>query len=278
MLKIENNFVPADTFDCGQCFRWNRLNEDRDDTYIGVAGGRICKAAGDTIYCGDAENEFWSEYFAVGADYDAIKAELLKVDDRLEKCIEFGKGIRILKQDIWETIISFIISANNNIPRIKKIIETLCRLYGDEIEPPPELGLDPGAKFYSFPSAERLMELEPEDLGELRAGYRDKYIIDAARKVGGGEVDLAAVSKLDTPSAKKELMKIKGVGGKVADCILLFSMGRFEVFPKDVWIKRVLSEVYGVGEKDIDGFVRDTFGMSGGYAQQYLYYYYRENS
>ena len=103
------------------------------------------------------------------ADYDAIKAELLKVDDRLEKCIEFGKGIRILKQDIWETIISFIISANNNIPRIKKIIETLCRLYGDEIEPPPELGLDPDAKFYSFPPAERLMELEPEDLGELRS-------------------------------------------------------------------------------------------------------------
>ena len=132
-------------------------------------------------------------------------------------------------------------------------------------------------RYYSFPEPERLNSLSIEDLACLRAGYRDKYIMDAAEKVSSGEVNLKDIPEMPTELAKKELLKIKGVGGKVADCILLFSMGRYELFPKDVWIKRILNQVYGVEEKETDSFVTEKYGNYAGFAQQYMYYYYREN-
>ena len=207
-----------------------------------------------------------------------IKKYLESHDETLKKCIDFGGGIRILHQDIWETIISFIISANNNIPRIKKILETMCREFGDKIDFKynSKLGI-PEGEYYSFPEPERLNSLSIEDLACLRAGYRDKYIMDAAEKVSSGEVNLKDIPEMPTELAKKELLKIKGVGGKVADCILLFSMGRYELFPKDVWIKRILNQVYGVEEKETDSFVTEKYGNYAGFAQQYMYYYYREN-
>lgn len=270
MIYLNNDFSPAHTFDCGQCFRWNASPENPSE-YIGVASGRVCRAEGNTVYCADEDNAFWENYFSYDIDYGDIKKRLSKPGLKLKPCIEYGGGIRILRQDLWEMIISFIISANNNIPRIKRIIETLSKEFGERID------TDIEGEFYAFPTAEKLSSLNISDLGCLRAGYRDKYIMDAAQKVAGKEVDLSALPDMTTLDAKRELMKIKGVGGKVADCILLFSMSRYEVFPKDVWIKRVMNELCGVPENETDTFVSENFGSLAGYAQQYLYYWARDN-
>ncbi len=269
-MQISNThaFNAVHTFECGQCFRWNC---DDEGVYTGIADGRVCHIKNRELICRDGDEEFWGRYFDFDTDYAKIQSSLIGTDGELKKCIEFGCGIRILRQNVWETIVSFIISANNNIPRIKKIIEMLCQMYGDEIS-------DGDKIYYSFPAPERLAVLECEDLAPLRAGYRDKYILDAAKKVASGEVDLSRLDAMEDAELKKTLMKIKGVGGKVADCIMLFSLGRFSVFPTDVWIKRILNEVYGVGEADIMKFVSEKYGALAGFAQQYLYYYYRDNS
>ncbi|MGN1092690.1 MAG: DNA-3-methyladenine glycosylase family protein [Monoglobaceae bacterium] len=270
MIRLENNcrFNATNTFECGQCFRWNC---DDNGVYVGISAGKVCCVKERNIICNDEDNEYWSQYFSLSTDYDAICSRLNKIDDKISSCIEFGSGIRILKQDVWETIVSFIISANNNIPRIKKIIESMCKMFGDRIE------FD-GKVYYSFPSAERLAEIDISELAPLKAGYRDKYIMDAAQKVASGEVDIANLDKLPDDELKKNLMKIKGVGGKVADCIMLFAFERFSVFPVDVWIKRIITEVYGVEDKLIQQYVKEKYGDIAGFAQQYLYYYYRSNS
>ena len=262
----DNSFDPVHIFECGQCFRWTA---DEKGVYTGVAGGKVCRVENGKIICSDEDNEFFSRYFSLDTDYSRIKTRLAADDETLKTCTEYGNGIRILMQDVWETTVSFIISSNNNIPRIRSIIEKMCILFGEPIE--TKYGT-----YYSFPAPEKLSVLSCEDLAPLRAGYRDKFILDAAQKVSAGEVDLQALASMDTPAAKKELMRIKGVGGKVADCILLFSLGRFEVFPKDVWIKRILDNVYGIGERDIDEFAFEKFGKYAGFAQQYLYYYFRD--
>ena len=269
-MLIHENFAfdPIHTFECGQCFRWNCNTEG---VYIGISKDKVCRVNGREIICDDNDADFWYEYFSLGTDYAQIQKELLLADKNLEKCIDFGRGIRILKQDVWETIVSFIISANNNIPRIKKIIETMCEMFGKRLE------FD-GTVYYSFPTPDKIASLKREDLSPLKAGYRDAYIIDAAQKVAQGVVDLEALTDMSDKDVKTELMRIKGVGGKVADCIMLFSLGRFSVFPTDVWIKRILTEVYHISEKDIMGFVNERYGSLAGFAQQYLYYYYRSNS
>ncbi len=267
MIRLLENcaFNSTDVFECGQCFRWNC---DENGVYTGVSGGKVCRVKGREIICKDEDNEYFREYFSLDTDYNKICDTLIGIDEKLQPCIEFGGGIRILKQDVWETIVSFIISANNNIPRIKKIVEGLCRLFGEEIKDGDEV-------FYSFPTPESLAKATEEDLASLKAGYRDKYILDAARKVASGEVDLEELPKMPDEELKKTLMKIKGVGGKVADCIMLFSLERFSVFPVDVWIKRIITEIYGVEDKKIQTYVSEKYGELSGYAQQYLYYYYR---
>lgn len=270
MIRLYNidHFSLEETFFCGQCFRWEK---DENGIFYGVVGNAAVKMYyhdPKTIYVESSNPDlvYWSRYLNFSSDYNTIENQL-SADEKLKPCIEAGRGIRILRQELWETIVSFIISANNNIPRIKKIISKLCELYGEKIE------FD-GKLFYGFPTAETLATLELEDLKEIRAGFRDKYILDAARCVASGEVNLAEIEKMNDANAKKELMKIKGVGSKVADCVLLFALGRHKTFPQDVWIKRILNEVYGVEEKDINSFVAEKFGNYGGFAQQYLYYYY----
>lgn len=270
MIKLFNidHFDLDQTFLCGQCFRWEKAE---DGTFYGVVGNAAVKMYWHdekTVYVESTNPDlvYWSRYLNFSNDYNKIEEQLSR-DEKLLPCIEKGRGIRMLRQELWETVVSFIISANNNIPRIKKIIAGLCEMYGDRIE------FD-GRVFYGFPTAETLAALNVEDLQPCRAGFRDKYILDAARRVASGETDLSAIEKMNDADAKTELMKISGVGSKVADCVLLFSLGRYRTFPKDVWIKRILSEVYGVGEKEIDGFVAEKFGNFAGIAQQYLYYYY----
>lgn len=253
----------ADTFGCGQCFRW----EFDGEGWRGVAMGRA-------VRCVQRENGFiientsieeakslWYGYFDLGRDYGAV-TDSIGDDEYLSAAAKFGRGIRILRQEPLETIISFIISSNNNIKRIRGIIERFCVLYGKPVNAF-------GGTFYAFPDYEDLKRVTMEGLTPLRAGFRQKYIMDAAEKINSGELDPDGLCGLSTEEASAELMKIKGIGEKVSDCILLFGFGRYEVFPKDIWIKRVLSDVYG------GSFDENAFGENAGIVQQYLYHYAR---
>lgn len=276
-IIIENctEFDLVHTFECGQCFRWNKLS---DTEYAGVHDGIALHIGQDkdkiTLY-DTSEEQFeavWKKYFDLDRDYKEIQSAL-SGDSVLSRAIPEGRGIRILAQSPFETIISFIISANNNIPRIKLIIERLCESFGKKIE----LG---GKVYYSFPDADTLSSLSREDLAVIKAGFRDKYIIDAAQKIASGEVCIDKLFELDYNEAKNELKKIKGIGEKVANCILLFGFGKLNAFPVDVWIRRILEHYYFDGEEikcDIEQFAKERFGELGGFAQQYLFYYAREN-
>ena len=250
-------------FECGQCFRWDF---SENGSYTGVALGRAARLRQDrgsvfiTGTAGDFEN-IWFDYFDLGRDYEEIRRKI-SIDDFMKKAVSFGAGIRILRQDRWEALCSFIISQCNNIPRIKKIVAALCHEFGDKIE------FD-GNRYYSFPSAERLAALEADDLAPLRCGYRAEYIIGAARAVASGGLDLDALARGAVPQARQALTKLRGVGDKVADCALLFGLNMLDAFPRDVWIRRAISQYYG---PEFDPAV---FSPYGGIAQQYMFYYIR---
>ena len=261
-IKNAKNFDLPQTLDCGQAFRWSA---DENNVWHGMAGGKyieIYKCKNDIIIehsnREDFEN-FWAEYFDLERDYGAIIKSFAE-NETLKKAAEAASGIRILRQEPWEALCSFIISQNNNIPRIKGIIERLCQNFGEK-----------RGGMYTFPSAETLARLTPDDLAVIRSGFRAKYIIDAARKVTNNEIDLKSLKTLSYDDAKAELLKIKGVGPKVADCALLYGCGHIEAFPKDVWIKRALTEFFG-------GEIPKCAAENAGIAQQYIFYYIRENA
>ena len=255
------------TFDCGQCFRWAKMP---DGSWNGAAGGRAASVRLDEgrlaiSPCTESEFQtFWRGYLDLDRDYGAIRARLSEGDPVMAKAVAFGSGIRILRQDLWETIVSFIISQNNNIPRIRGCIERLCDLTGKPLDVPADW--QAGALYtHGIPSAERLAEMEPRDLAPVRLGYRAKYIIGTARRVASEGL----------PENEEELRRLPGVGPKVADCILLFGMQQYQCFPVDVWMRRVMHDAYGFDEKDVSGmrdFARRQFGSLGGFAQQYLFY------
>ena len=260
-----NDFNLKHTFDCGQCFRWN---ENEDGSFTGVIHGKTVniKENKDGSFETDLDDyEILNDYFDLERDYTSLKNSFSD-DEILKKATEYGYGIRILHQEPWETLVSFIISANNNIPRIKKIINSLCLNYGEIISD----------GFYSFPDAETLAKLDVSDLDIIKSGFRAKYILDAAKKVHSGEVELQKVYDMSSSEGREYLKKVKGVGDKVADCTLLFAYRKYDVFPKDVWIKRILNELYNLDEKEFDSGVKRLFGDLGGFAQQYLFYYERE--
>lgn len=252
-------FSLADTLDCGQAFRWQ---QNADGSWQAVIRGRLLRLAetddGFYIYnCSEQDFiENWAAYFDLERDYGAI-CRTISADPVLEKAAAACGGIRLLRQEPWETLCSFILSQNNNIPRIKGIIDRLCQTFGEKI-----------AGGYTFPAAERLAGRTPEELAPLRSGFRAKYILDAAEKVAGGAVDLPALYAADTDTARAELMKINGVGPKVADCVLLFAYGKIDAFPQDVWIKRTLRELFG-------GTLPDVARPYAGIVQQYLFHYAR---
>ena len=269
------DFDPKQIFECGQCFRWNQTAEN---TYVGVAKGKALKVS-MTDGCAKLENttqrEFdllWKDYFDLQTDYGRIK-EILSDGGVMKRAADYGSGIRILRQDPWETLVSFIISSNNNIPRIKKIIEIFCRMFGK-----PFHAL--GETFYTFPDASRLEHAEAGDLAPLNAGYRDRYILDAVDKINSGEINLTELARMEYRQAKDELMKMKGVGPKVADCVALFGLGKSEAFPVDVWVRRVLHMLYHkeYSPAQAAAFAESKFGKYAGVAQQYLFYYMRENA
>ena len=218
------------------------------------------------------------EYFDLKRDYKKIKVELSKIDENMKTSIEYGKGIRILNQDLWETIISFIISANNNIPRIKGIIEKLSKKYGKELE-------FEGKKYYTFPTPKELENVTVEDYRSLGLGFRDIRLYETTKMILEKKVDLQELRKNpNTFEVREKLLTLSGVGPKVADCILLFSdLKRFEVFPIDVWVRRVMNDLYiknpdetKVSKKQIEKIANEKFGNLAGLAQQYLFYWRRE--
>ncbi|MBQ8896977.1 MAG: DNA-3-methyladenine glycosylase 2 family protein [Clostridia bacterium] len=260
VLTGDSAFSPEQTFLCGQCFRFDPDGEG----FSGIAGGKFIRAEEKegvtTLFCPAEDFEsFWKGYFDLDRDYSAVRP-LIAGDPFLCEAEKFGRGIRLLRQEPWEALCSFIISQCNNIPRIKGIVSRLCQMYGAEVE---------GG--YAFPGAETLSGLEVSDLAPLRAGYRADYIINAARAVASGELDLQAVAGLPTDAARRELMALRGIGKKVADCVLLFGLGKTDAFPVDVWIKKVLNTVYP-GGLDVS-----VYGDMAGLVQQYVFFYAREN-
>ncbi len=258
-----DNIYPFDlglTLDCGQAFRWEATE---DGCFEGVAKGRYLKIRqeGNSLIFYNTSKEvyenIWYDYFDLGRDYADIIRRANK-DSRIAPMTAMGGGIRILKQDPWEALCSFIISQNNNIPRIKGIISRLCEGFGEKI--------DGG---YTFPSAERLSSLTVEDLAPLRSGFRAKYILDAARKCSTC-LNLNEIKSLDIDSARQSLMQITGVGPKVADCTLLFGLGFYEAFPMDVWMKRAMEIIFK------DGFPTELNDCAG-IIQQYIFNYARTN-
>ena len=278
--KNSNSFELEHVFDCGQCFRWNK---NEDGTYTGVFGNNVINVSrnqNDVIFTGICEGniqEICEDYFDLKRDYEKIKKELSLIDENVKKSVKFGKGIRILNQDLWEMIISFIISANNNIPRIKGIIERICKKYGNEIK-------WRGETYYTFPTPEQLSKASVQNLRNLGLGFRDVRVYETTRKIESGEFSLENLSKeKDASEIRNKLLTLDGVGPKVADCIMLFStLKRLEVFPIDVWVRRVMNELYiknedetKVSKKEIEKLAREKYGDLAGIAQQYLFYWKR---
>ncbi|MGN0451665.1 MAG: DNA-3-methyladenine glycosylase family protein [Acutalibacteraceae bacterium] len=249
------------TLDCGQAFRWE---ETENGNWRGVAFNKYLEleklADGTVVLYNTTKEDFegvWRHYFDLERDYDEI-INSISADETLKRASEYAHGIRVLNQEPWETLCSFIISQNNNIKRIKGIISRLCENFGEN-----------KGGFYTFPTAEKIAELTLDDLSVLRSGFRAKYILDAANKVASGEVELEKLKNAPTDEARAELMKITGVGPKVADCVLLFSLEHADAFPKDVWIKRAMQVLF-------EGELPECAKPYAGIAQQYIFLYARE--
>lgn len=279
-IKNVKSFNLEHIFECGQCFRWN---ENEDGSYTGIVGKNVIKISmiNNNIiaksYGEDDLQKLFNFYFDMETNYEEIKEKLRKIDNYMVTSIQHGEGIRILNQDLWETIISFIISANNNIPRIKGIIEKMSKKYGDEIVWNNE-------KYYTFPTVNQLSKASVEDLRKLGLGFRDVRIFETTRMIRENQINLEKLhEEKNTNIVRDDLLQLSGVGPKVADCILLFStLKRFDVFPIDVWVRRVMNELYiknedetKVSKKQILEIAEEKFGNLCGMAQQYLFYWKR---
>ena len=280
ILENYKSFNAKQIFECGQCFRWNLEN---DGSYTGVFGENVVNVMQKDkkiIFRGICKESIIKtviNYFDLDTNYDEIKEKLSNVDDNLKNSIRYGEGIRILNQDLWETIISFIISANNNIPRIKGIIERISKKYGKMIE-------FNNKEHYTFPTPQELSRATVQDLRNLGLGFRDKRVYETTRMILNEEVNLDELEKLDnSEEIRKKLLTLSGVGPKVADCIMLFSLKKFDVFPIDVWVRRVMNDLYiknedetKVSKTKINQLAKEKYGNLAGIAQQYLFYWKRE--
>lgn len=280
IIKNCKSFKAKDIFECGQCFRWN---EEPDGSYTGIFGHNVLNVKEEkdiviTGICNGDIEDICKNYFDLDRNYEEIKETLSLIDDNMKESIKYGEGIRILNQDLWEMIISFIISANNNIPRIKGIIERMSAKYGQEIK-------FRGTSYYTFPTIDELSQASVKDLKDLGLGFRDRYVYETTKKIKEGKINLENLKQEPTNEVRKQLLTLTGVGPKVADCIMLFStLKRFDVFPVDVWVRRVMNDLYihnedetKVNKKQIQEIARDKFGALEGIAQQYLFYWKRES-
>lgn len=263
VVKVIENFNISQICDSGQCFRMAKKADNRyriiaSDRYLEVEqNGNECK-----FHCTEAEfEEFWKVYFDLDVEYAAYIEKVNPNDRYLNEAVRFGSGMRILKQDLWEMIVSFLISQQNNIVRIRRCIQNICERYGEECAGPA------GEIYYTFPKPEALAELEENALMECNLGYRSKYVVRAARSVVNGEFSLAEVRRMPYKKAKEELLKLFGVGEKVADCICLFALHHLQAFPIDTHIHQALQEHYK------RGFPKRRYKGFEGVIQQYIFYY-----
>ena len=280
IIENQESFNLKHIFECGQCFRWNK---EKNGSYTGVIKSGVINVetnGNSIIFTGNCNGNFENiinEYFDLNANYMEYKEKLSKVDNYLKESIKFGEGIRILKQDLWECIISFIISANNNIPRIKKIIERISYCYGKKVE-------FNNKEYFLFPTPMELSKASVEELRNMGVGFRDIRLFNTTKKIINNEVNLEYIQNLDnSQKIRDELLKLDGVGPKVADCIMLFSLKRLDVFPIDVWVRRVMNELYiqneneeDVNKNELKKIAEEKFSCLSGIAQQYLFYWKRE--
>jgi len=280
ILENCKSFEPEHIFECGQCFRWNK---QEDGSYTGIFKQNVVnvkKADNKIIFRGICKENIKDEcikYFDLNTNYDNIKSKLSNVDNYLKTSIEYGEGIRILNQDLWETLISFIISANNNIPRIKGIIERISKSYGEKI-------VWDKAEYYTFPTPQELSKASVEDLRNIGLGFRDVRVYETTKIINENPNKLKELEdEKDVNKLREKLLKFPGVGPKVADCVMLFStLKKLEVFPIDVWVRRVMNELYiknedetKINKKEIEELAKTKYGNLAGIAQQYLFYWRR---
>ena len=271
-----DHFHIGQILECGQCFRFDKLD---DMHYVLVAFDKVLHvrqsaAAVEFSYGGAMleKSEFeatWLPYFDLRRDYGAIKAKITTDDPVMQAAVDFAPGIRILQQDPWEMLISFIISANNRIPQIKQVVQNICACYGAQID----------EQNFAFPTAVQLSRATAKDLRALKTGFRDKYIVDATQKVLAGAIDINRDTQMPTDDLRKLLLTVNGVGEKVAHCILLFGCGRMDAFPVDTWVRKVMRQYYfgneAVNATQIHRLAQSRFGELSGFAQQYLFHYIR---
>ena len=267
VLVSIKNFVPSQILDCGQCFRWNAIHSVGDESvsYSGIAYGRrleLTLKGNELILKNVTLEDFesvWRDYFDFSRDYSKLRQHYA-IDDTLNKAMAFSPGLRLMRQQPWEALVTFILSQNSNIPRIKGMTARLCEHFG---KPLPCGG-------FTFPTSEVLASLSTDNLAPVRSGYRDSYIIDAAKRVAGGWLNFEELQNMPSDIVRKALMEVRGVGPKVAECVLLYGFGRVECYPLDVWMKRVMASYYP------NGFVKELKDTAG-IAQQFLFHYIRTN-
>jgi N-glycosylase/DNA lyase len=272
ILTDYNSFNITETLECGQCFRYEKIGENKYHIIAFSKSLHIHQTKEKTVFSKTSIKEFkeiWIPYFDLNNNYQNIKETLSSNDTIMRDAVQFAPGIRILRQDPWECLISFIISQNNNIPRIRKLIDVLSRTYGNPIS----------ENSYAFPTPEQLSKASIEDLFNCKTGFRAKYIHAATAMIHSGLLNLNALHQMDITEAREQLMSIKGVGRKIADCVLLFAYSKAEVFPTDVWVKRVVQH-FSFNKQDtpiaqIHKLAETQFGSFAGFAQQYLFVYAR---
>ena len=273
MLVTVDNFHLGHTLECGQAFRWRRL---ADGNYEGVIGQTVVRAAqiGDRLMLSGASAETLAHYFQLHEDIAAIVRTFPK-DPHMQRAVAFGRGMRLLRQDPWECLASFICSAAKQFVQICQVVDNLCRTLGEPFE-------TDGRTCFAFPSIATVARATHKQLWSCKMGFRAKNLLAAAQMIDSDKVRLETIATMDYPRAVEELTKLPGVGPKVADCALLFGWGRQEAFPIDVWIERALRQLYFAGKRRVTRrrlveFHRSYFGPHAGYAQQYLFHYVRNN-
>lgn len=271
MIKIQDSayFNPKSIFECGQMFRYMPTCNGAY-RIVSAAHMAIVEPKGNGYEIQSTNDNYFTHYFDLQRDYTDI-CEKLAFNEQMVKALEFGRGIRILAQNKFETLISFIISSNNHIPRIKGIIERLSTALGERKH---FYGFD----YFAFPTAEALASKSEDYFISQGLGYRARYILETAKKISQG-FDLEELTALSTRDARKELCSLMGVGSKVADCILLFAYGKYDVFPVDTWMEKVYYDYFDknkLSAKQISDYFVNIFGCLSGFAQQYLFYYKRE--
>lgn len=265
------------TLECGQCFRWNKIEENR---YIGVVKDRVIDISQEkdtlVVYSNNENSleEVVKEYFDLNKDYSKIEEDISRIDDNIFISVKNTSGIRILNQDLFETIISYIISANNNIKRISKSVDKISEMFGDKVEYDNEV-------YYLFPTLEQLKNATTEELLAAGVGFRARYIKETVKRLAEEKNILENLENYTKEKAKEVLLSFPGVGPKVSDCILLFALKKSDVFPIDVWVKRVMEKLYfkkNVTMKEIAKYAEDNFKEYAGIVQQHLFYNVREGN